>query len=413
VTAQPTTAATPSAPVAVGWRLLLLSYLAFISLGQPDGLLGVGWPSIRITFGVPTEAVGVLLFAGTTGYFVASVLAGFVLARLGVGRLLALSTLAAAVALAGYAISPNLAVMALFGLLSGLGGGAIDSGLNTYAASAFGPRQMNWMHAFFGLGVAIGPLVMTATLSNGHSWRWGYAAVSMAQFLLAIAFLLSARLWTAHRAPTDPTAAPPPRVPVKATLVKGDVWLGVAAFGIYVAVEAGAGLWAFLFLTEGRHLSPAVAGVCVSLYWTGLFVGRVIQGFVAEKWGTSTVLTGSLVGMAVGAVLVALPAPGWVAVTGLILIGFAAAAVFPLLVLNTADRVGDDHTDRTIGLQMGGACVGGVFLPAGIGVLMSDFGVEVLGPSLVVLMALLLACHGIMLRRMRPEATAVRNRGGA
>ncbi|MEH1099005.1 MFS transporter [Micromonospora sp. CPCC 205561] len=386
--------------------LLLLAYLAFVSLGLPDGLLGVGWPSIRADFDVPTEAVGLVLTAGTAGYLTSSVAAGFTLARLGVGRLLAGSTLLASVALTGYALTPGLALMVGCALVLGLGSGAIDSGLNAYAAGAFGPRHMNWMHAFFGLGVALGPLIMTGALGVGLSWRWGYGLVAVAQLALAVAFALTVRAWR-DRVPgkgarTD--AAAPPAAPVRETLRLPAVWLGVLAFAVYVAVEVAAGLWAFLLLTEGRGLGAAVAGVCVSGYWGSLFVGRVVQGLVAERLGAAVVLRGSLAGMAVGALLVALPAPAWVAVAGLFVVGFAAAPVFPLLTLTTVERVGAAHADRTIGLQIGAAGLGAALVPAGVGVLLGNTSVELLGPSLVVLSLALIALYAAGARR--PAAPA-------
>ncbi|MEU9742244.1 MFS transporter [Micromonospora chersina] len=398
--------------------LLLLAYLAFVSLGLPDGLIGVGWPSIRRDLGVPTEAVGVVLTAGTVAYLTSSVLAGFTLARLGVGWLLAGSTLLAGVALTGYASTPALAVMVGFALVLGLGSGAIDAGLNAYAAGAFGPRHMNWMHAFFGLGVAIGPLIMTAVLGAGLSWRWGYAVVAAAQLALATAFALTVRLWRAGP-PAGATLPPDPIAPqvvpggpaegapearrssIGATLRLPAVWLGGAAFAVYVAIEVSTGLWAFLLLTEGRGLAAAVAGLCVSGYWGSLFVGRVVQGVVAERLGTARVLRGSLLGMAGGAVLVALPAPGWVTVAGLLVVGFAAAPVFPLLTLTTAERVGRDHADRTIGLQIGAAGLGAALVPAAVGVLLARVSVAALGPTLVVLAVTLLALHAVGDRRGR------------
>jgi MFS family permease len=178
-----------TAPATFRLSLLVLAYFAFVSLGLPDGLIGVGWPSIRSEFDVATEAVGVLLFAGTAGYLTSSVVAGFSVARLGVGWLLAGSTALASLALVGYALSPGLGLMIPCALLAGIGGGAIDSGLNAYAASRFGPRHINWLHAFFGLGVALGPLIMTAVLTAALSWRAGYGVVASAQLVLALAFV--------------------------------------------------------------------------------------------------------------------------------------------------------------------------------------------------------------------------------
>lgn len=385
------------APARPRASLLLLAYLGFVSLGLPDGLLGVAWPSIRGDFDTPTEAVGWVLTAGTVGYLTSSVLAGFTLARIGVGALLAGSTLLASLALTGYAVSPVLAVLVGCALLLGLGSGAVDSGLNAYAAGAFGARHMNWLHAFFGLGVAIGPLIMTGVLSAGLAWRWGYVIVAAAQIVLAIAFALTVRAW--HRGAPDSTDAavgaspdaepagtsPVVRVPVRDTLRLPAVWSGTVAFALYVAIEVSAGLWAFLLLTEGRGVSAAVAGGCVSAYWGSLFVGRVVQGVVAERLGAGLVLRASLAGMAAGAALIAVPGPAVLAVLGLVVVGFAAAPVFPLLTLTTADRVGAAHADRAIGLQIGASGIGAALVPAGLGVLIGNTSVQVLGSALLVL----------------------------
>ncbi|MEV4121318.1 MFS transporter [Micromonospora sp. NPDC049645] len=387
--------------------LLLLAYLAFVSLGLPDSLLGVGWPSIRADLGVPTEAVGWVLTAGTVGYLTSSVLAGFTLARVGVGALLAGSTLLASLALTGYAVSPMFAVLVGCALLVGLGSGAVDSGLNAYAAGAFGPRHMNWLHAFFGLGVAIGPLIMTGVLSAGLAWRWGYGIVAAAQLVLATAFALTVRAWqrgvpadaplgaaaATEPAGTAPASSTAVRVPVRETLRLPAVWSGTLAFALYVAIEVSAGLWAFLLLTEGRGLSAAAAGGCVSAYWGSLFVGRIVQGVVAERLGAGLVLRASLAGMALGAALIAVPGPAALAVLGLVVVGFAAAPVFPLLTLTTADRVGLAHADRAIGLQIGASGVGAALVPAGLGVLIANTSVQVLGSALVVLALALIALY--------------------
>ncbi|WP_030489144.1 MFS transporter [Micromonospora chokoriensis] len=378
--------------------LLLLAYLAFVSLGLPDGLLGVAWPSIRGDFDVPTEAVGWVLTAGTVGYLTSSVLAGFTLARIGVGALLAGSTLLASLALTGYSVSPVLAVLVGCALLLGLGSGAVDSGLNAYAAGAFGARHMNWLHAFFGLGVAIGPLIMTGVLSGGLAWRWGYGIVAAAQLVLAAAFVLTVRAW--HRGvpassgvSTEAQAAPIVRVPIRDTLRMPAVWSGTLAFALYVAIEVSAGLWAFLLLTEGRGVSDALAGGCVSAYWGSLFVGRIVQGVVAERLGAGLVLRVSLAGMAVGAALIAVPGPAVLAVFGLVVVGFAAAPVFPLLTLTTADRVGAAHADRAIGLQIGASGVGAALVPTGLGVLIGNTSVQVLGSALLALALALIVLY--------------------
>lgn len=388
--------------------VLALAYLGFISLGLPDGLHGVGWPSVSVDFGVPLASVGLLITAGTIGYVISSVAAGFTIARLGVGWLLAASTALASLALFGYAASPRLAFMVGCALLLGLGSGAIDSGLNAYAAANFNARHMNWLHASFGFGATLGPLIMTGVLGAGLAWRWGYGTVAAAQGTLAVAFLLTARHWAAHRAGSETTGpaagagpgagavakgARPEKIPIRRTLAIPAVWLGATAFAVYVGLEIGVGLWAFTLLTQGRGLGDAVAGVCVSVYWGSLFVGRLALGAMGDRIGTHQVLTYSLSGLVVGCVLIAVPGAAWLTVAGLLIVGASAAAVFPLLTLTTADRVGVQHADRAIGVQMGLCAVGGAVLPALMGVLVTEFDVNLLGPCLVVLAVTLMVLY--------------------
>jgi fucose permease len=388
--------------------LLLLAYLGFISLGLPDGLLGVGWPRMRAEFGEPVGAVGFVLFVATGGYLLASASTGFLTSRTGVGWLLAGSTALTATALAGFGLAPELVAVVAAALLLGAGAGAIDSGLNAYAARHFSARHMNWLHASFGLGATLGPLVMTGALAAGLSWRWGYGAVALGQAGLAVAFLATTRAWRDGRPARvrrdgSPSAPVPVAPAANRTLALPAVWRGAACFAVYAGVELGAGLWAYLLLTGARGMGEAAAGVAVSGYWGSLFAGRLLVGAVADRAGVHRVLAGGVVGLVAGAALVAVPAPGWLAVAGLVLVGLAAAPVFPLLTLTTAGRVGDRHADRAIGVQIGAAALGGTALPAGIGVLVGRFSPEVLGPCLL-LLALALAALYLPTRR-RPSAS--------
>lgn len=397
---------TVSPPRARG-SLLLLAYLGFVGLGVPDGLLGVGWPEISDEFGVPIAAVGLLLAVGTVGYLASSVAGSFTVARWGVGRLLAVGMALAGTALAGYALAPVFAVMVCLALLPGLGSGAVDSGLHAYAAAALGPRHMHRLHAFFGLGVAVGPLIMTAVLRADLSWRWGYAAVAAAQIALAAAFALRINAWAALPAQptTDPSAGAGPMA-ARDTLRLPAVWIGAAAFAAYVAIEVGAGLWGFLLLTEARGVGPVLAGVCVSGYWGALSVGRLAFGLVAERAPTRAILPVALTGMTTATALIALPGPAGVTVAGLLLLGFSAAPVFPLLTLATADRVGAGHADRAIGVQIGAAGLGGAVIPAGIGWILAQYGAQWLGAALLVAAFALLGLY--LAGSPRPRLRAIR-----
>ena len=226
--------------------LIVIAYAGFVVLGLSGGLLGVAWPSIRASFGLSLDAVGALLVATTVGYLVSSFSSGPLLSRVGAGTLLTVSGLVAGAGLVGYALVPAWWVMVLLGLAVGLGAGAIDAGLNTYFATNHSANLMNWLHACFGLGAALGPAMMTAVLDAGRSWRWGYVVAGVLQGLMALCFGLTLDRWRlagAKPVGTNPGSAASATDEVRSgdTLRLPIVWLGIAMFFVYTGIEGTAG----------------------------------------------------------------------------------------------------------------------------------------------------------------------------
>lgn len=217
--------------------LVLLAFIAFVALGMPDGLLGVAWPSIRAGFGIPIDAVGLLISASVVGYITSSFVSGPLITRVGVGRVLAASCGMNGVALLGYTLVPAWWMMVLLGVLAGLGAGAIDAGLNTYAATHFGEGLMQWLHASWGVGVTLGPIIMTMALTNLGAWQMGYRAVGGFQLALAACFVLTLTIWDQKSAPAgseEPKRLTDYKTPLAETLLQPQVWLSILLFVLYV-----------------------------------------------------------------------------------------------------------------------------------------------------------------------------------
>ncbi|MEW6271048.1 MAG: MFS transporter, partial [Thermodesulfobacteriota bacterium] len=346
--------------------LIVLAYVGFVSLGLPDGLLGVATPSILRDFALVPADLGALLVAFTAGYLLSSSATGWLLARIGIGTLLALSCLATSTSLLGYAASPSWWAMVPCGALSGLGAGAIDAGLNAWVATRYRARTVNWLHGFYGIGATAGPLVMTGVLAAGRSWRAGYALVGAAQIALAAGFAATRGLW-ADRAPAvapraDHAASPADRQPASAapgeTLRLPVVWLSVLLFFLYTGLEASAGLWTYAMLTESRGVAPSVAGAWISVFWLGLTAGRFGFGAILGRAPLVVLLRASLVAIAVGAALIALDVADGATFAGMALCGLAMAPLFPTLIATTPARVGVAHTANAVGFQIAGATVG-------------------------------------------------------
>jgi fucose permease len=359
---------------------------------------------MRLSLHEPVGALGILLAFGVTASVVSSAASGRLLSGLRVGPLVALGTLLSALALVTECLAPSLWVVAIGFVLFGLGFGATDSALNVHAARHFGARQINWMHASYGLGATIGPLVVTAMLGAGWSWRWAYGSMGVALAVLGSAFSWARRSWETVSASLAPSPVLPvpsvhvppdpedvPRSPARREPRKALVGMVLASLtfaAVENGIESGAGIWGYIFLTAGRGLSHDAAGVAVAAYWAMMFVGRAVLGPVAERTGPARVLTGAVVGVTLGAALMAVPGPRFVAVVGMMTVGLAAAPVFPLFTLTTAKRVGAGNVSAatwTVSLQVAASAIGSAVLPAGIGLAIGAFNAKVLAPSLFVL----------------------------
>jgi fucose permease len=373
----------PTSTRRTGLLILLLAYAGFIGLGLVNSLLGVAWPSIRGTFGLPVDALGLLLIGNTIGYMAASAASGRLLARLSAGTMLALSCGLAAVSLLAAGSAPAWPVLVALGFVSGLSGGAIDGGLNAYAAVHFSPRAMNWLHACFGIGATLGPAIMTAVLAGGLSWRAGYWIVSLVQLALALCFGATRSLWRDSDTPS--AAAQPVRsAPLAATLRLPTAWVGIALFFVYTGAEIATGQWVYSLLTESRGVQPTIAGVWASLYWASLTVGRILFGFAVQRVSPTALLRWSMAGAVLSALLIWQSSAPWLAFGGIALMGLYLAPQFPLLISATPDYLGAAHSANGVGLQVAAASLGGAALPSLIGVLAAAYGLEVLGPFLFV-----------------------------
>ncbi len=376
--------------------LVLLAYIAFIALGMPDGLLGVAWPSIRVSFSIPLDAIGMLLTASVAGYMTSSFLSGPLIARLGVGRVLAASCALTGLGLIGYTLVPQWWMLVLLGVVAGLGAGAIDAGLNTYVAAHFGEGLMQWLHASYGIGVTLGPIIMTLALTVLNSWRVGYQVVGGFQLALATCFVLTLAMWNQKDAPTgseEPKRLTDYKTPLGETLRQPRVWLSVLLFFLYVGAEVSLGTWAYTLLIESRGIDPAMAGFWAGSYWATFTIGRVVAGMFAKRVGIKRLVLGGLVGALLGAALL-----GWnpFAAANLLavaLIGFAIAPIFPALMSGTSQRVGAHFAANTIGMQMTAAGLGTAVIPSLIGVLARRSSLEIIPICLIMLFAGLLGAY--------------------
>lgn len=382
--------------------LLVIAYLGFISLGLPDTVIGVAWPSVRDTFGRQQSSVAVIFIGVGLSYFLSSFFTGRLLKMVGIGWLLAGSSLLVAASAAGYALTPWWALFAVCATFHGLGSGAIDAGLNHYVAHHFSARHMNWLHACYSLGATFGPLIMTAVLAGGNSWRAGYGTVAAILCGLALLFGLTRRKWDANEESVDEEK--PAEVSMAATLRDPTVRLQIALFFFYTGLEATVGQWSFTLLTEGRNVPQEKAGVAVTIYWASIGVGRILFGWVVDRIGVDRLVRGSTALAAAGTVLLASSASVWLSTVALALTGLGLAAIFPCLMTRTPQRLPPGMAAHAIGFQVSAAMLGVAALPSATGVCAERFGLASIASAAVLMAAAVWLLHESLLRMGRRRA---------
>lgn len=359
--------------------LLIFAFIAFIALGMPDGLFGVAWPSIRAQFGQNHKSMGALLSSSLSGYVISSFFGASLSRRLGLGRLLALSCLLTGAILFGYTLVPSFVWLVSIAVFLGFGAGAIDSSLNTYMASHYSERQMQWLHASYGVGVSIGPIIMTTTLALTHTWTTGYRIAAIGQLLLAVLFFLNLNLWRSTTAePSADKKLHEYDTPLRDTLRLRAAYVSMALFVLYTGLEVTVGHWGYTFLTEARGMVPETAGFWAGSYWITFTIGRVLAGVLTRRFGVTRLFIGGIALGAIGAMLLWLDPFSGASLAGIALVGFSLAPMYPALMSLTAKRVGAEHAANTISLQVSISGFGVAILPGMMGFFADGIGVGVL-----------------------------------
>jgi fucose permease len=353
--------------------LLIIIYLTFISLGLPDALLGGGWPVMQAEFGVNYGFAGIVSMIITGGTILSSIFSSRILKRFGTGRVTAVCVAMTALALFGFALASSFAWLIIAALPLGLGGGAVDAGLNTFIAGHYESRHMSWLHCFWGIGALSGPLLLAAILARGGTWRSGYLLITLAQVVLVTILFFSIPLWNKiGQLPIDAassvvTGHPPLFFPLKIRGVK----IALFVLFCYCGIEATMGLWGGSYLFKTKGLNPASAAAWVSLFYASLTLGRFLTGFITYKVANKNLIRAGCLVILSGVSLMLFHLPLPFTLSGFLLVGLGCAPVFPCMLHETPDRFGAANAHAIMGFQMAVAYIGATLLPPSFGFIAS------------------------------------------
>ena len=375
--------------------LLALIYLAFISLGLPDSLLGSGWPVMHAELGVSVSFMGIVSMVISGGTILSSLLSDRLTHRLGTRIVTVVSVFLTVVALFGFSISTRFWMLIAFAVPYGLGAGAIDAALNNYVALHYKAKHMSWLHCFWGVGTIVSPFIMGYALTHS-TWNAGYRIVGLIQLAIAVLLLVTLPVWKIH---ADAPETAGRRVGLRAALrIKGVPFL-LLGFFAYCSAETTTMQWASTYFVEVKHLPAERAATLAALFYIGITAGRFLSGFLTEKLGDRGMIRLGAGVLACGIAALLLPVESYyLAFAAFLVIGLGCAPIYPCIIHSTPANFGAESSCAIIGIQMASAYVGSTFVPPLFGLVGKALGFSILPVYLAVFAALMLVMTELTFR---------------
>ena len=378
--------------------LIVMIYIAFISLGLPDALLGAAWPIMQGELSVPVSYAGILSLIISTGTVTSSLLSDRMTKWLGCGKVTAISVAITAVALFGFSCSDSYWILCLWAIPYGLGAGSVDAALNNYVALHYASRHMSWLHCMWGIGASVGPYIMGWALSGGMTWNAGYQYVALLQTMVVVLLILSLPAWK-RSAASENVDAPKKALTLPQIFGINGAKQVMLMFFCYCAIEQTAGLWAASYMVKKNGISAEDAASFASLFYIGITVGRLISGFVTMKLNDRQMIRLGMGILGFGIVVLLLPMGMAATVAGLLLLGLGCAPIYPCVIHSTPDYFGAENSQAVIGVQMASAYVGICLMPPLFGLIANHISVSLLPVYLAVILVLLVAMPELLIKR--------------
>ena len=371
--------------------LLAIIYLAFISLGLPDSLLGSAWPEMHQVLGVELSAMGIVTTLIAVGTVVSSLLSDKLTARFSTQIIVSVSVGLTAIGLLGFSFAPTFAILCLFAIPYGLGAGSIDAALNNYVALHYTSRHMSWLHCFWGVGTVVSPYVMSYALGTELGWAGGYRIVGGIQIGILIILLATLPVWkkVGHTASADSTGEEPRQSVglIGSLKIKGVPYVLLGFLG-YCAAESTVMVWASTYFFEAKSTTEEVAAALGSLFFIGMTVGRFLSGFISNRIGDKNMIRIGLAISAVGVIIIAIPSSLPLAIAGFLLIGLGFAPIYPSIIHSTPNSFGKENSQAIIGIQMAAAYLGATLAPPIFGLIANYVEIRLLPLYLAIFMML-------------------------
>ncbi|SFU44381.1 MFS transporter [Butyrivibrio sp. M55] len=363
--------------------LLAVIYFIFVSLGLPDSLLGSGWPTMQVAFGVPSSYAGYVSMSISFLTIISALFSPRFIRKFHTKNIVVFSIFLSIVGLFGFSFANSYAILFLFAIPYGLGAGAIDASINHYVANNYPSSVMNFLHCFYGVGAVISPNIMALALKHAK-WNQGYRWTAYIQTAIMIVVVLSLPLWAKNDNKTGEDSVQ--SVGIRKTIFVPGVIPTLIAFYAYCSGECTCFLWTSSYFAGTKEgLSDGMIASFGSLIFAGLMLGRLISGFVSDRLGDKLLIRVGIAIEILGIIIIMLPVSGYVlAAAGFVIIGTGMGPVYPSIQHMAPEKFGKEYSAAVIGLQMSSAYVGSTFMPTVFGIIQQHIGIGIMPVYLLI-----------------------------
>ncbi len=361
-----------------GWRVL-----GAATVGLALGYSNIGAASFGLfilplseTFGWGRGDISVALLLMNATLVVAAPLAGVLIDRVGVRRVLIPSIVMFAFAFAALSLlQGNILVFYItYILVTALGIGTAPASYMRAIIAWFDRRRglaIGISMAGIGIGATLLPPLVQYLVTN-HGWRSGYLVLAGLGLFVALPVVA---IWLKEK-PEDMGQLADggatnnekveeqswPGYEFKQCLHQRSFWLMIVGFPLLGMFTSG--LMAHLVpLLQDRDVSPALAALGASLLGISLIVGRIFCGLLLDRYPARYVVIGFLLGPVIGLAGLASGASHGYAFASVILIGLAIGAELDFMTYLVSRYLGFMSFGRTYGIMYSAFAVGAGFGP--------------------------------------------------
>lgn len=367
-------------------------------MGSNDAAYGALIPYLQEYYHLTSLVISLVFLSPLVGYTASALLNNTIHLRLGQRGVAVIAPLCHLTAYMVTAVHPPYPVLVVIFMLAGFGNGLADAAWNAWIGNMASPNEvLGFLHAFYGLGAVLAPLIATTMITKGDRLPWYYfyyVMIAMAALELATSVTAFWKETGAVFLAANPRTSDSRDNRMKEALIRLPyarvTWL-VAVFLLgYVGIEVALGGWIVKFMLEVRHGGQFASGMTATGFWMGITVGRIVLGFVTPKLGEKLAIAIYLP-LTFGLQLVFWLVPQfYVSAVAVSLQGFFLGPLFPAAVVAATKLLPRHLHVGAIGFAAAFGGSGAAIFPFAVGAIAQARGVQVLQPIILGLLGVIL-----------------------